>query len=92
MLIFFRQGILDWVMDSTKRDNKEVQEKMMALQKEKDQVRKQAIICINTRAGLFKSWITWFVLLTLIIHWISINLVDSVIQPSNNRGQLYMFN
>ena len=38
MLIFFRQGILDWVMDSTKRDNKEVQEKMMALQKEKDQV------------------------------------------------------
>ena len=58
MLIIFRQGILDWVMDSTKRDNKEVQEKMMALQKEKDQVRKHAIICINTRAGLFKSWIT----------------------------------
>lgn len=27
-------------MDSTKRDNKEVQEKLMALQKEKDQVRK----------------------------------------------------
>jgi len=51
LLIIFRQGILDWVMDSTKRDNKEVQEKMMALQKEKDQVRKQAIICINTRAG-----------------------------------------
>ena len=25
-------------MDSTKRDNKEVQEKLMALQKEKDQV------------------------------------------------------
>ena len=33
-------------MDSTKRDNKEVQEKLMALQKEKDQVRKQAIVCI----------------------------------------------
>ena len=58
MLIIFRQGILDWVMDSTKRDNKEVQEKMMALQKEKDQVRKHAIIYINTRAGLFKRWIT----------------------------------
>lgn len=32
------KGILDWVMDSTKRDNKEVQEKLMALQKEKDQL------------------------------------------------------
>ena len=29
-------------MDSTKRDNKEVQEKLMALQKEKDQVRKES--------------------------------------------------
>lgn len=37
-------------MDSTKRDNKEVQEKLMALQKEKDQVstynRSAVIICI----------------------------------------------
>ena len=38
LLVHF-QGILDWVMDSTKRDNKEVQEKLMALQKEKDQVK-----------------------------------------------------
>ena len=37
-LLYFFQGILDWVMDSTKRDNKEVQGKLMALQKEKDQV------------------------------------------------------
>ena len=32
--------------------------------------------------------IVWFVLLTL-IHWITINPVDSVIQPSNNWGQVY---
>ena len=38
-LLTYFQGILDWVMDSTKRDNKEVQEKLMALQKEKDQVK-----------------------------------------------------
>ena len=38
-----REGILDWVMDSTKRDNKEVQEKLMALQKEKDQVRTETL-------------------------------------------------
>ena len=38
LLVYF-QGILDWVMDSTKRDNKEVQEKLLALQKEKDQVK-----------------------------------------------------
>ena len=31
-------------MDSTKRDNKEVQEKLMALQKEKDQVSKDTIV------------------------------------------------
>lgn len=37
-VVVFFQGILDWVMDSTKRDNKEVQGKLMALQKEKDQV------------------------------------------------------
>ena len=30
-------------MDSTKRDNKEVQEKLMALQKEKDQVRTETL-------------------------------------------------
>ena len=30
--------------------------------------------------------IAWFVLLTF-IHWIVIYPVDSVIQPSNNRGQ-----
>ena len=37
--VCYFQGILDWVMDTTKRDNKEVQEKLMALQKEKDQVK-----------------------------------------------------
>jgi len=31
------------------------------------------------------SQIAWFVLLSL-IHWIAIYLVDSVIQPLNNRG------
>ena len=41
-VVVFFQGILDWVMDSTKRDNKEVQGKLMALQKEKDQVRQIA--------------------------------------------------
>ena len=41
-LLYFFQGILDWVMDSTKRDNKEVQGKLMALQKEKDQVQQNA--------------------------------------------------
>ena len=41
-LLYFFQGILDWVMDSTKRDNKEVQGKLMALQKEKDQVQQIA--------------------------------------------------
>ena len=40
--VVFFQGILDWVMDSTKRDNKEVQGKLMALQKEKDQVQQIA--------------------------------------------------
>ena len=40
--LYFFQGILDWVMDSTKRDNKEVQGKLMALQKEKDQVQQIA--------------------------------------------------
>lgn len=33
-------------MDSTKRDNKEVQEKLMALQKEKDQVGKYKVMHI----------------------------------------------
>ena len=32
--------------------------------------------------------IAWFVLSTL-IHWIVIFLLDSVIQPLNNWGQLY---
>ncbi|KAK3724935.1 hypothetical protein QZH41_017145, partial [Actinostola sp. cb2023] len=32
------KGILDWVMDTMKRDNKEVQERLMVLQKEKDQL------------------------------------------------------
>ncbi|XP_032237821.2 kinesin-II 85 kDa subunit isoform X2 [Nematostella vectensis] len=32
------KGILDWVMDTMKRDNKEVQERMLALQKDKDQL------------------------------------------------------
>lgn len=41
-VVVFFQGILDWVMDSTKRDNKEVQGKLMALQKEKDQVQQIA--------------------------------------------------
>lgn len=41
-LLYFFQGILDWVMDSTKRDNKEVEGKLMALQKEKDQVQQIA--------------------------------------------------
>lgn len=41
-VVVFFQGILDWVMDSTKRDNKEVQGKLMALQKEKDQVQQNA--------------------------------------------------
>lgn len=41
-VVVFFQGILDWVMDSTKRDNKEVQGKLMALQKEKDQVQQKA--------------------------------------------------
>ena len=41
-VVVFFQGILDWVMDSTKRDNKEVQGKLMALQKEKDQVHQKA--------------------------------------------------
>jgi len=41
-VVVFFQGILDWVMDSTKRDNKEVQGTLMALQKEKDQVQQKA--------------------------------------------------
>ena len=37
--------------------------------------------------GLFKGWVMWFVLLTL-IRWIAIYPLDSVIQPLNNRGLL----
>lgn len=37
-------------MDSTKRDNKEVQEKLMALQKEKDQVCENTIL-FHTLSG-----------------------------------------
>lgn len=40
---FFLKGILDWVMDAMKKDNKEVQEKLMVLQKEKDQVSTELI-------------------------------------------------
>ena len=36
------------------------------------------------------QWIAWFVLLTL-IHWIAIYPVDSIIQPLNNRGQVFAF-
>ena len=32
------QGILEWVMDTKKKGDKEVQERIMLLQKEKDQV------------------------------------------------------
>ena len=32
------QGILEWVMDSVKKGNKEFQERILLLQKEKDQV------------------------------------------------------
>ncbi|KAK2169048.1 hypothetical protein LSH36_12g02042 [Paralvinella palmiformis] len=32
------KGILDWVMDSARRDNKEIHEKIMLLQREKDQL------------------------------------------------------
>ncbi|XP_062568662.1 chromosome-associated kinesin KIF4A-like [Saccostrea cucullata] len=35
------KGILDWVMDNMKKGNKEIQEKMLLLQKEKDQVTSQ---------------------------------------------------
>lgn len=46
-------------MDSTKRDNKEVQEKLMALQKEKDQVRKETITCIFQLYVYQLMEITW---------------------------------
>ena len=36
---FNLQGILEWVMDTMKKGNKEVQERILLLQKEKDQVR-----------------------------------------------------
>ena len=36
---FDLQGILEWVMDTMKKGNKEVQERILLLQKEKDQVR-----------------------------------------------------
>lgn len=42
------QGILDWVMDSMKRDNKEVQERLMVLQKEKDEVNKDVYCNTST--------------------------------------------
>ncbi len=32
------QGILEWVMDSVQKGNKEIQERIILLQKEKDQV------------------------------------------------------
>jgi hypothetical protein len=32
------QGVLEWVQDSMKKGNRELQEKLMLLQKEKDQV------------------------------------------------------
>lgn len=32
------QGVLEWVMDTSRRGNKEVQERLLLLQKEKDQL------------------------------------------------------
>ena len=39
----FFQGILEWVMDTMKKGNKEVQERILLLQKEKDQVSKSLL-------------------------------------------------
>ena len=38
VIVSILQGILEWVMDSMKKGNKEMQEKIGQLQREKDQV------------------------------------------------------
>ena len=46
-------------------------------------------IALSTEyTGITIQWIAWFVLLTC-IHWITIYPVDSIMQPSDNWGQIY---
>ena len=45
------QGVLEWVMDTIKKGNKEVQERILIMQKEKDKVS----TCIITIAGIYST-------------------------------------
>ena len=54
--VFYWQGILQWVMaESVHRDNREMQERILLMQKEKDQVRYKER-GMEDDAG----WMTWW--------------------------------
>jgi hypothetical protein len=46
------QGVLEWVQDSMKKGNRELQEKLMLLQKEKDQ---DAVIVVIMYVDYFQN-------------------------------------
>ena len=55
-------------MDSTKRDNKEVQEKLMALQKEKDQVKQLIATRRNGEVSPYSLARLFVDLLVVLLH------------------------